>query len=214
MTVERSNEEAAALEKGERIIRAGGLVIVATETFYAIASDPFNAEAVERVYRVKGRIASKPLALIASDRKAFARLSPVMPPSLNALADRFWPGSLTIVLEVGVELSSRLFGPGRKVGVRIPPPCPARELARRVGGLITATSANLSGGPDPESIEKISPDLLASVDRVIDTGPSPGGNPSTLVESRAEGFRIIREGAIPESMILDVLRRCTHGKSS
>ena len=189
-------------------------MIVATETFYGIAADPFNTGAVDRIYRVKGRIASKPLALIASDRKALARLSLVMPPALNALADRFWPGSLTIVLEVGMRLPPLLMGPGGKLGVRIPPSCPARELAQKAGGLITATSANLSGGPDPDRIEKISPDLLASVDLVIDTGPSPGGNPSTLVETCADGCRIIREGAIPESMILEVLHGCARRKSS
>jgi L-threonylcarbamoyladenylate synthase len=214
MTAEQGNAEAEALERGARIIRAGGLVIVATETFYGIAADPFNTGAVERIYRVKGRIASKPLALIASDKKALARLSPVMTPALNALADRFWPGSLTIVLEIGVAPPPLLMGPGGKLGVRIPPPCPARELAQRAGGVITATSANLSGGPDPDRIEKISPDLLASVDLAIDTGPSPGGNPSTLVETCGGDCRIIREGAIPESMILEVLHGCCPRKSS
>ncbi len=214
MTAEQGNAGSEAFDAGERIIRAGGLVIVATETFYGIAADPFNAEAVERIYRVKGRIASKPLALIASDRRAFARLSPMMTPELNALADRFWPGSLTIALEVGARLSPLLIGPSRKLGIRIPPPCPARELAQRAGGLITATSANLSGGLDPDRIEKISPDLLTSVDLVIDSGPSPGGTPSTLVEISEDGCRVIREGAIPESMILEVLHGCARRKSS
>lgn len=214
MTAEHGEATTQSFDAAERVVRGGGVVIVATETFYGLAADPFNEEAVERIFRIKGRIAGKPLPLIASDRGALKLLSAVMTPVTEALSDGFWPGSLTIVLEIGIGLSPLLIGPEGKVGVRVPPICPARVLAERVGGLITATSANLSGGPDPDRVEKIAAGLIASVDLVMDSGPTPGGRPSTVVEPLGDECRVIREGAVPESVIIDFLRGRIRRKSS
>lgn len=214
MTAEHEDLGAEALQSAEKIVRAGGVVIVATETFYGLAADPFHEEAVERIFNLKGRTGDKPLPLIASDREALELLSLKMPRVLAVLADHFWPGSLTIVMEAGAKVSPFLRGPRGKVGVRIPPPCPAQTLALRVGGLITATSANLSGEPSPDRIDKIAAGLLASVDLVMDVGPTPGGRASTVVEADRDEYRILRGGAIPEQVIRDVLCLHLRGKSS
>ncbi len=89
----------------------------------------------------------------------------------------------------------------------MPPWCAARILAARAGGWITATSANLSGGPDPDDISKIDRTIIESVDFVMNLGPTRGGRPSTVVEPLDHGFRIVREGAIAESAIRDLYRQ-------
>ncbi len=188
-------------DEAELVLRSGGVVIVPTETFYALAADPFRETAVQNVFRIKGRAAGKPLPLIAADEAAVKNLVVEDEGFSDALMERFWPGSLTILLKSSRSFSHLLAGPEGKIGVRVPPWCPARILAARAGGLITATSANLSGHPDPVDASAIAPEVLDAVDMVMDLGPAPGGRPSTVVEPVKGGFRVLREGAIPESAI-------------
>jgi L-threonylcarbamoyladenylate synthase len=183
------------------IIRSGGLVILPTETFYALAASPFHEEAVRRVFRVKRRDEEKPLALIASDMAAVNKLVCPMSHLERKLTDGFWPGSLTILLVPSKQVSTLLIGPEGKIGIRIPPKCPARIVAARVGGWLTATSANLSGDPSPDDVSQIAGEVLDAVDMVMDLGPTPGGKPSTVVETLGADFRLLREGAVPEPVI-------------
>jgi L-threonylcarbamoyladenylate synthase len=187
-------------DKAERVIAAGGLVIVPTETFYAVAADPFHETAVRRIFSVKARPEGKPLPLIAADRAVVEERLAGEDETLRKLMKHFWPGSLTILLAVP-GFSPMLTGPQGKIGVRVPPWCAARMLAARVGGWITATSANLSGAGDPADVARIDPELIRSVDLVMRLGPTPGGKPSTVIEPLPHGFRIVREGAIETSVI-------------
>jgi L-threonylcarbamoyladenylate synthase len=193
-------------DAAERIIESGGLVIVPTETFYAIAANPFQEQAVRRIFHVKGRAESKPLPLIAADRAAVEASISEDDARIRALMAHFWPGSLTILIHAH-GFSPLLTGPDGKIGVRVPPWCAARILAARAGGWITATSANLSGGPNPDDVSKIDRTILESVDFVMNLGPTRGGRPSTVVEPLDYGFRIVREGAIEEAAIRDLYRR-------
>jgi L-threonylcarbamoyladenylate synthase len=185
------------------IIRSGGLVILPTETFYALAASPFHEETVRRVFRIKRREEGTPLPLIASDIAAVNDLVCRMSPLERKLTDGFWPGSLTILLVPSKQVSTLLMGPEGKIGIRIPPECPARIVAARVGGWLTATSANLSGDPSPDDVSKIAKDVLDAVDMVMDLGPTPGGKPSTVVELLDGDCRVLREGAVPESALRD-----------
>lgn len=194
------------LEEAQEVVRSGGVVIVPTETFYGLAADPFNEEAVLRIFQIKSRSHSKPLPLIASDRAAVERLVPHPGPEALRLMDRFWPGSLTLVLPTAAPLSGLLTGERGKVGVRIPPDCAARWLAGAVGGLITATSANLAGEPSPDVVQKISARVIDAVDLVIDLGATPGGEPSTVVDFKRGKVRMIREGAVAAKEIEAFMR--------
>lgn len=185
------------------IIRSGGLVILPTETFYALAANPFHEEAVRRVFRIKGRDETKPLPLIASDMTVVKELVCPMSSLERKLTDGFWPGSFTILLVPSKQVSTLLMGSEGKIGVRIPPECPARIVAARVGGWLTATSANLSGDLDPDDVSKIAKDVLDAVDMVMDLGPTLGGKPSTVVEPLDGDWRVLREGAVPEPVIRD-----------
>jgi L-threonylcarbamoyladenylate synthase len=200
------------LDQAAEIIRSGGVVIVPTETFYGLAADPFQEEAVRRVFQIKKRDESKPLPLIASDRSVVEDLIELPDARVQELMARFWPGSLTILLRPIRPLSALLTNQNGKIGVRLPPTCPARALAAGVGGFITATSANLTGDPDPSDVSMISPRVLEAVDLVVDLGPTPGGKPSTVVEPADAELRIIRDGAIPGSLLSDFFRSCLRNR--
>jgi L-threonylcarbamoyladenylate synthase len=187
------------------VIKSGGLVVIGTETFYALAADPFQEQALVKTFEVKRRQSDKPLPLIASDMACVRRIAKDPGPMIRELMDRFWPGSLTILLEPAIAFSDLLTGSEGKIGVRVPPNCPARDLAAAVGGLITSTSANLSGDADPDRVEMIAPQVLEKVDLVVDHGTTPGGLPSTLVEPFGGGVRILRQGAVPRSELFDFL---------
>jgi L-threonylcarbamoyladenylate synthase len=206
-------KEDAVLDRAAEIIRSGGVVIVPTETFYGLAADPFQEEAVRRVFRIKRRDERKPLPLIASDRSAVDGLIEQPDARVRELMARFWPGSLTILLRPRRALSNLLTNQDGLIGVRLPPTCPARALAAKVGGLITATSANLTGDPDPSEVSMISPQVLEAVDLVIDLGPTPGGKPSTVVEPAGSELRIVRDGAIPGSLLTDFFQSCLRNRS-
>jgi L-threonylcarbamoyladenylate synthase len=194
-----SQENEGLIDQAADVIRGGGLVIVPTETFYALAADPFQEDSVQRIFSVKSRNPEKPLPLIAASRAVLDGVVEPPAPMVVALMDAFWPGSLTILFHPLRKVSSLLSGQTGRIGVRVPPFCAARVLAERCGGWIIATSANLSGDPDPVEVSNIAPQVRQAADLVIDLGPTPGGQPSSVVEVLLNRIRIIREGAVPSS---------------
>ncbi|MGB9616691.1 MAG: L-threonylcarbamoyladenylate synthase [Desulfomonilaceae bacterium] len=202
----------SAWEEAYRVIERGGLVVAATETFYAIAADPCNPLAVKKVFDIKKRASSKPLPLIASDIAAVAQHICEPHPLLLSLMNRFWPGSMTIVMTVDLLTASGVRNAEGKIAVRVPPDCPARRIAALAGGWITATSANVSGEPPPDTMASVSHHIRTRVDMVLDTGATRGGKPSTIIEIFGpNGYRILREGAIGADLIADWYKRLTQG---
>ena len=186
-------------------IMHGGTVIVGTETFYAIAANPFMDEAVEKIFSIKKRSFQNPLALIASNQKVVdSRISGFSKIAETLMKD-FWPGSLTILFAGKVDFSKYVRNASGNIGVRVPPMCPARLLAEMVGGWITATSANLSGNPTPISVADIPPEIIHSVDVVVDSGPCPGGLPSTIVDATHPGWKVLRIGRISRESIFEAV---------
>ncbi len=189
------------VEGAAEAVGRGGIVVVATETFYCVAANPFCAEAVKRVYMLKGRPMNKPLPLIASEIENVSGVISEESVDSLELGLNFWPGSLTVLMKLKVRLPECLQDQSERVAVRVPPDCPARRLARLSGGWITATSANLSGGANAASVKEISSVLLDSVDYVVDSGLSPGGMPSTVVALESGQPLIYRLGAVsPEAL--------------
>jgi L-threonylcarbamoyladenylate synthase len=186
-----------ALQEAAKWIRNGGLVALPTDTFYGLSADPFRAAAVLRVFAVKGRMADRALPLIAADAEQIAaRLGP-LPPSGRRLAEKFWPGPLTLLMTAPAALARDVTGGTGRVGVRVPAHGIARAICREAGGPITATSANQSGQPataDPDEVERT---LGADVDLLIDAGTTPGGAPSTIVDVTVPVPRLVRAGAVP-----------------
>ena len=200
------DENAESLDAAASVIRSGGVVIVPTETFYGLAADPFSNVAIRRIFEIKSRSGQKPLPLIADSVEFVKTIITDLPRTGHILMDRFWPGSLTMLLRPARPFPALVTGPEGKIGLRVPPPCPARSLAALVGQLITATSANLSGDADPDTVDLIALPVRQSVDLIMDLGSTPGGKPSTVVEPLEDSARIVREGAVPAAIIRDYLR--------
>jgi L-threonylcarbamoyladenylate synthase len=186
-----------AIEEAATWIRNGGIVAVPTDTLYGLAADPFRADAVARVFAVKGRPAERALPLIAADAAQIGQhLGPLSPIGAR-LAARFWPGPLTILVAAPPALARDVSGGTGTVGVRVPADAVVRAIAAACGRPITATSANISGDPptsDPEEVEQA---LGDRIDLLIDTGRTPGGVASTIVDVTGSEPRLVRAGAIP-----------------
>lgn len=196
-----------AIEEAGMWIRQGGVIAVPTDTLYGLAADPFNAAAVARVFAIKGRSAERALPLIAADTAQIAAHIGPLPPVAQRLAGRFWPGPLTLLVPAPAALVADVSGGTGLVGVRVPGDAIARAVCAGAGRPITATSANISGRPataDPDEVERTLGDV---VDFLLDTGRTPGGAPSTILDvTDLTGGepRVIRAGAVS----WDDIQRC------
>jgi L-threonylcarbamoyladenylate synthase len=183
------------------VLRRGGVVVYPTETFYGLGALALADAALDRLARAKLRPEGKPLPLLAADRAQVDEVA-VLDGRAARLAERFWPGPLTLVLPARPGLSEAVTGGTGTVGIRIPGSEVARALAAAAGGALVSTSANPSGGPPPARVEELDPALRAAVDLVLDGGATPGGLPSTVIEMGPEGVRVVRAGAIPVERVL------------
>lgn len=185
-------------------LRAGGLVVYPTETFYALGALAASAAAVARLAAAKLRPGDRPLPLVAADLAAARAVAADFPPLAERLAARFWPGPLTLVLPAAPGLPPEVSGEGT-VGVRVPGSALARDLSRLAGGPLISTSANVAGGPPVVRPSDLDQGLLLLVDCVLDGGETPGGLPSTVVAVDGRGPRLLRPGAVPWESLLAAL---------
>jgi L-threonylcarbamoyladenylate synthase len=198
-------DDPSAVDLAVEAIRADLLVAVPTETVYGLACALTDA-AVDRLMEAKGRDAGKGITLLVDDLADAAGLI-VESPAARRLADRFWPGPLTMVvpLRPGVELPYAVTGGTHAVGLRVPDQPFTRRLARALGPL-PLTSANRSGEPDSRDVAEVHATVGAAVELIIDGGRSPGGVPSTVVALEADGsWRLLRAGPIADAELTRTL---------
>lgn len=187
-----------ALAEAVRVLRSGGLVAFPTETVYGLCADAENAGAVRRLYAVKGRDAAKKCAYLLADREAALRHAPRLPPLAERIADRFWPGPVTLVVP-GAD-------PDDFVGLRVPGAGLPRALAAAAGTPLLQTSANRSGEPAALDDAGVEESLGDAVDLLLDGGRAGGAESSTVVKCTLKTFTILRQGAVSD---IDVLRAAT-----
>lgn len=180
------------------ILKKGGVIIYPTDTAYAIGCDARDQEAVKAIFEIKGRNQSKALPLIASDI-SMVRQWCELAGQAEELADKYWPGPLTLVLPVKQEgLSGDVRHEGT-VAIRVPGNKIARDLSRECGAPIVSTSANKSGDKNPYSLEEVRASLgeaMEKVNRVIDAGPLPPHGVSTLARLERGKIEVIRPGIV------------------
>ncbi len=205
MTVRVVPDGPATRVEAAELLRAGSIVAVPTDTVYGIAAAMDLPDAIERLFAAKGRPPEKAVAVLLADAEQAWTLG-VPTPAAEALAARFWPGGLTLVLPVqpGVVLPRVLAAGAPTIGVRVPDHEAPRTLARILGPLPT-TSANRSGDADARDAAEIAAQLGDAVALVLDGGPIRGGPPSTVVNCTLEWPSILREGAIPAADIAAAL---------
>lgn len=188
------------VEKGVEVLRAGGIIVFPTDTVYGLGVDAFNPSAVRRVYEVKRRVADLPLPLLLGDVCQVDALAEAVPGFARFMAERFWPGGLTIVLPKSALLPSHL-GRGATVAVRVPRHAVALDLIARLGRPLVGTSANISGQPSVLTAGEARQQLGSEVDLIIDGGKCPGGVESTIIDATGEVPVVVRRGIITERAI-------------
>ena len=202
ITANPHNPVRSEIAEAVRILKAGGIAAYPTETFYGLAAASTNETAIERIFAVKGRDEQNPLSLIIGNESQLTPLVSGIPAAARQLADRFWPGGITILFEASPLAPTRLTGGTGKIGIRLSSNPIASLLADELGCAITATSANQSGAPECTSCPEVARTIGNLIDIIIDGGVSPGPPGTTIVDATVDPPRILREGLIPRTLIL------------
>jgi len=190
-----------ALTEAVAVLRGGGVIVYPSDTVYGLGAAASDAQAVERVFAVKGRDTEKPLSLLLANATDLAPLCADVSPAARTLAERYWPGPLTLVLRRSPAFRSAALGGGDTVAVRVPDHPFLRDLIRALGEPITGTSANRSGRPACRSAQEAERELGDAADLIVDGGPSGIGPESTVVDLTRGLPLVLREGAIPRTEV-------------
>ncbi len=200
------NEFEKTIADAAHIIKEGGLVVYPTETIYGLGADPFNRISVLKVFGAKRRPFKKPLSVAVTDFDQMDELV-FTNNAARRLSEAFMPGPLTIILKKKARLPKELTSRSEKLGIRIPDNQIALKFIEAAGP-VTATSANVSGQPNPITAKDAKDQLGNSIDFILDGGMCKLGKPSTVVDLSVEGsFEILREGSITRQEIERVLNR-------
>lgn len=199
LLINPSEPEPALIEQVAQRIERGEVVALPTDTFYGLAVDPVNLRAVERIYDLKNRARHKPLSLLISDVAQAYALARGCDTAFDKLAERFWPGPLTIIVKAGSKLPLRVTANTGNVALRVPEAPIARAVVDRLGLPITATSANLHGLPECTSAISVFDQLGDTIPLIVDGGHTARTIATTIVDLSGGGnsWTILREGAIP-----------------
>lgn len=183
-----------------RVLRREGIIVFPTETFYGIGANCYSVDTIRKIFRLKGRDFSKPLPVVISDLDMLNTLVDEFPPFFHTLSSHFWPGPLTLILNLSSNFPHQHLG-SSTLGVRIPEPAWLRELIREASFPLTSTSANISGEREISSPEEAGRVFWGKVDLIVDGGETKGGYTSTVVDLTSKKPEILREGAIPASKV-------------
>jgi L-threonylcarbamoyladenylate synthase len=185
------------------VLRHNGLVAFPTDTVYGVGAMVSRPEAVRRLYLVKGRSTDKAIAVLVGRVDDLAHVAAELTPAAQALARRFWPGPLTLVLNKHPDLPAAV-SVLPTVGVRLPDHPVARSLLEQIGPL-AVTSANRSGEPNPLTAADVLAQLSGRIELVVDGGRVPGGVPSTVVDCTGPAPKVLREGPVSAAAIAAAL---------
>ena len=191
--------ERARVDQVVASLHQGSVVALPTDTFYGLAVDPVNLHAVDRIYDIKARARHKPLSLLIAEVAQAYDLARELDTAFDRLAEKFWPGPLTVIVRAGGKLPLRVTANTGNVALRVPEAAIARAVVARLGLPITATSANLRGFPECTSANCVREQLGDQIPLIIDGGPTARTVATTIVDLSGGGhsWMIVREGAIP-----------------
>ncbi len=192
--------EEGCIKEAAKVIAAGGLVVIPTETVYGIAANALDKRALDKLYEIKKRPKDKPFSLLIADQSKAKELCADIPPAAHKLMRKFWPGPLTVLLK------SR---DGAKVGLRMPDHLVALKVVAGAGVPVACPSANISGNPAPADFSQAMKEMDGLVDLALDAGASAAGVESTIVDLSLPQARITRSGAISDDEIDAVLKSKT-----
>lgn len=193
------------LAQAAALIREGKLVAVPTETVYGLAANALDERAVNEIYELKGRPAVKPLSLMVPDAGAIDKYCIDVPQAARTLAEKFWPGPLTIVLKAGELVPELVRAGGDTVGLRCPDHEMTLELLRQAQLPFAAPSANPSGAESPKTAQKVNEYFGGKIAAIVDGGECGIGRESTLIDMSSSPYKILRNGALDAQELGDAL---------
>jgi L-threonylcarbamoyladenylate synthase len=191
------------IRQAARLVHEGGLIAYPTDTVYGLGCDPFNSDAVDRLVEAKERVKGS-LPILVSSLAEAERIGEINEVAA-ALASKFWPGPLTLVVRMRSNLPTKVTGDSQLVGLRIPNHETARPLIQESGGAIVGTSANISGHRSPSTAQEVLRELGGRIDLILDGGPTLLGRESTVVRIIGDAITVLREAAISQDDILKAL---------
>jgi tRNA threonylcarbamoyl adenosine modification protein (Sua5/YciO/YrdC/YwlC family) len=216
LRVNAQSPQGEVLRYAAHFLTRGCVVAIPTDTFYGLAADPFNLSAVDEIYRVKGRPETRALPILVNcleqalmllrDREEETTGDAIPPRRFTRLAEAFWPGALTLVMDASNRVPLKVTANTGKVALRWPKSTVVDQLIDEFEGPVTGTSANISGFPSCSSAEQVIKQLGNRLPLVLDGGDSGASLPSTIVELRGDDWRVLREGTIPLAEIQKALQ--------
>ena len=202
------------IERAVAALRSGGLIALPTETVYGLGADASNDDAVRKVFAVKGRPTDHPLIVHLADASQLSEWAASVSATAQKLADAFWPGPLTMLVERASVVSPVVTGGRETVGLRVPDHPVALELLRAFGGGVAAPSANRFGRVSPTTAAHVIADLGDEVDVVLDGGPCRIGVESTIVDLTGDHPVVLRAGGVSLDRLAEVLGHDVHVRES
>ena len=206
LRVDAHAPQAEMLRYAANFLTRGCVIAIPTDTFYGLAADPFNLAAVDEIYRVKGRPETRALPILVNCLEQAMLLARERPPNFLKLAEAYWPGALTLVVDASHRLPLKVTGGTGRVALRWPRSEIVSELIDEFEGPVTGTSANVSGFPSCVSAEQVMKQLGNRVPLVLDGGDTGASLPSTILGLHGEEWKVLREGAIPVAEIEKALQ--------
>ncbi len=193
------------MSPAREIILRGGLVAVPTETVYGLAANGLDESAVEGIYRVKGRPETKPINLLIPDMKSAEKFCRDISSMAYTLAEKFWPGPLTMIFKKSSTVSDIVTAGGKTVGVRCPDHKKTLSLLRLCGVPLATPSANISGMPSPKTLGDVLAYFDGKIEAAVDGGKCRVGVESTILDMTVSPPRILRQGGLKKADIDAVL---------
>ena len=190
-----------SLQQAANLILSGGVIAFRTDTFYGLGADPLNQGAVHRIKELKGREDNKPILIVISDYDQLERFITSSSRTFQVLAQKFWPGALTLVGSARTELPPEITAGSKSVGVRLPNNDRVRALVKACGGALTATSANPAHAAPAATAQQVQDYFGDAIDLIVDDGEAQTDRPSTVVDVSEDVPKLIREGVIPWTSI-------------
>ena len=201
----QEEQAAAVMAAAQRVLSAGGIMAVPTETYYALAVNPFDEAALARLFTLKARPPEKPVLVLIAGPEMLSQVSQAAPAAASGLMAAFWPGPLTLILPALDHLPRLLTGGTGTIGVRQPRQPLVCRLMATLGLPVTGTSANRSGQRSLTAAAEVAREFGAGVNLILEAGPCPGGLPSTIVDVTGVPPRLVRAGAIPAARLKEVI---------
>ena len=204
-SVDAGNIDQSVIKDAGQIVRRGGLVAFPTETVYGLGGDALSPSSSKKIYEAKGRPSDNPLIVHIADMDDLDRIAENIPKAAYALADRYWPGPLTMIFKKKSVVPSETTGGLDTVAVRFPSHPVAQALIKASGGYIAAPSANISGRPSPTSGDHVRQDMDGRIDMIIDSGPCDIGLESTIIDLSTDVPMMLRPGFVSAEMLRQVV---------